>query len=63
MHAMASDCPRRPIDQGAVIIRNASRMRYAHPAVYSRMGVVQGMKGTGLQFHAMELQARIVPTS
>lgn len=35
---------------------------HAHPATYGRMGVVQGMKGTRLRLHAMELKARIAQT-
>ena len=35
---------------------------HAHPAICGRMGVVQGMKGTRLRLHAMELKARIAQT-
>ena len=43
-------------------MRNARRAQHAHSAMRSRMGVVQGMKAAGPRLHAMELQARIVPT-
>ena len=59
------DCPRRPIYQETkyqLVTIKTRQVRHAHPATYGRVGVVQGMKGTRLRLHAMELQARIVQT-
>ena len=57
---MALDCPRQHIYQETkyqlVTIKNVRQVQHAHPAIYGRMGVVQGMKGTRLQLHALEME-------